>query len=196
MKSLPEIIIEFTPSLPPALVGLFQKGLKVEVELGTDLITLLHNDLCLSDEGIDRIQTIFWQGQPVDDLQNCLTVEGGVLALSAALPGLVGACLRRGGAWARLRSSITHSQEETHEEHRRGWITVKLFNFMLREIGPILLERGVLMDKTTLLKQFALPEVRKHAAQITLDESPINDEQLESSLDNYKNIFVHCRSKD
>lgn len=132
--------------LPKALLRPFQKGVGIEVKVGDDLLQLLTEDLCLSDEGIAKIQTIFWQGKPVDDISACKVRHGGVLALSAALPGLVGACLRRDGFWSGLRDSISHEDEEEIKGISHGVITVKLFNFMLAEVGPLLLERGVLVD--------------------------------------------------
>lgn len=128
--------------LPKALLRPFQKGVGIEVKVGDDLLQLLTEDLCLSDEGIAKIQTIFWQGKPVDDISACTVRHGGVLALSAALPGLVGACLRRDGFWSGLRDSISHEDEEEMKGISHGVITVKLFNFMLAEVGPLLLERN------------------------------------------------------
>jgi hypothetical protein len=165
-----EIAVVFSPQLPSSLLRLFQKGLEIEVDLGTDLVTLLRSDLCLTEEGIDRIQTIFWQGKPVDDLHNCRTVQGGILALSAALPGLVGACLRRGGAWAPLRSSITHDQGEAEESPSTGTIIVKLFNFMLREVGPMLLARGIILNGKELSVLLTDPEVSPQVHEMRIDD--------------------------
>lgn len=173
--------------LPPSLLSLFQKGLEVEVELGADLQSLLGEDLRLSEEGIAKIQTIFWQGRPVDDLQSCLVEEGGVLALSAALPGVVGACFRREGAWAKLRSSITHKGDEAVGERRRGIITVKLFNFMLRELGPMLFARGVRVELKTLLPILAenLP-----AAKLGLEQKTVDLKALYGVDEKQKLVFI------
>ena len=134
--------------LPSVLLRLFQKGVQTKVVLGISLMELLTKELCLSDEGIELIQTIFWNGKPVDDLEDCSIAENGILALSAALPGLVGACMRRGGAWAPLRDSISHQQTVADQAASHGLITIKLFNFMLQEVGPLLLKRGVVIDSS------------------------------------------------
>ena len=88
----------------------------------------------------------------MDELAQCLTTEKGELALSAALPGLVGACLRRGGVWSALRDSISHQGETISERGKRGLITIKLFNFMLQEVGPLLLSRGVIVTKEAFVE--------------------------------------------
>jgi len=152
VNQLPSIQFEVSYPLPARLLRIFQKGVQVEVELGLDLLTLLTSELCLSEQGIEKIQTIFWQGKPVDDLAQCITTERGELALSAALPGLVGACLRRGGIWSALRDSISHQEEIISERGKRGLISIKLFNFMLHEVGSILLSRGVIVIKESLVE--------------------------------------------
>ena len=60
--------------LPSPLLRPFQKGAKVEVETGINLRSLLLDDLCLTEEGIAKIQTIFWQSKPVDDIDGCVVV--------------------------------------------------------------------------------------------------------------------------
>ena len=152
MNQLPSILFQVSSPLPTRLLRIFQKGVQIEVELGSDLLTLLTSELCLSKQGIEKIQTIFWQGKPVDDLAQCVTTEKGELALSAALPGLVGACLRRGGVWSALRDSISHQGEIISERGKRGLITIKLFNFMLQEVGPLLLSRGVIVAKEAFVE--------------------------------------------
>ena len=152
MNQLLSVQFEVSHPLPARLLRIFQKGVQIEVELGSDLLTFLTSELGLSKQGIEKIQTIFWQGKPVDDLVQCVTTENGELALSAALPGLVGACLRRGGAWSALRDSISHQGERLSEQNKRGLITIRLFNFMLQEVGPLLLSRGIIVTKEAFVE--------------------------------------------
>ena len=172
----------FNSQIPPLLLRPFQRGVRVEVEVGNDLMTLLTEDLCLSEEGIAKIQTIFWQSKPVDDITSCIVHDDGVLALSAALPGLVGACLRRGGAWSALRDSISHQYDGVENAKRVGIITVKLFNFMLTEVGPLLLQRGVLIDAVRIKDILAEPSVRNNLTQIRLADRVMQFEELEAIL--------------
>ena len=172
----------YDSQIPTLLLRPFQKGVQMEVEVGNDLMTLLTEDLCLSEEGIAKIQTIFWQSKPVDDVAACIIHNDGVLALSAALPGLVGACLRRGGAWSALRDSISHQYDGAENGKRRGIITVKLFNFMLTEVGPLLLQRGILIDTAQIKDILAEPSVRTNLNQIQLTDREIEIEELERIL--------------
>ena len=136
--------------LPFALLSPFQGGAEVEVKVGGNLLSLLTEDLGLSEEAIARIQTVFWRSKPVDDIAGCVISDGGVLTLSAALPGLVGAVLRRDGYWAAMRDSITHQNDGSAQHTGRGIITIKLFNFMLSEVGPLLLKRGIRLGAAEL----------------------------------------------
>ncbi|HEX9290245.1 MAG TPA: hypothetical protein VF904_12040, partial [Anaeromyxobacteraceae bacterium] len=79
--------------------------------------------------------------------------DGSLLALSAAMPGLVGATLRRSGPYAVMRAAITRTADRTPQEARGGTIVIrlKLFNLLLEEMGPVLLERGMVLDRGDVL---------------------------------------------
>src|SRR5512137_27882 len=75
---------------------LLQKGFELKVCLGTPIGVLLRDGLGLTDEYIEtRIQTVFLDGKPVDDINGALIRDGSTLALAPAMPGLMGAMLRR-----------------------------------------------------------------------------------------------------
>jgi len=130
----------FTPFL--------QRGVRVKVQVGCSLWTLLVEQFRLKPEYVkERIKTIFVGGGPVDELETGVIQDGSVLALSAAMPGLAGATLRRGGAFAGLRSQIPQPEMTTSPMPEEGFVMVKLFNLLIRELGPLLLERGVFLRK-------------------------------------------------
>lgn len=90
-------------------------------------------------------------GKPVDDIGTALLHNGSVLALSAAMPGLVGATLRRGGAYSSFRSAITYHESGTACTPGEGWVRIKIFNLLMAELGPDLLRKGVLLRSADLL---------------------------------------------
>jgi hypothetical protein len=138
----------------PYLFQLLQQGFTVRVQVGCSVRALLSQQLDISPELLEgRIKTIFLDGKPVDDMDSTIIKEGSTLALSAALPGLAGATLRRGGTFASLRSQITHPGDETPIAQREGFIVLKLFNLLMEELGPALLHRGVFIKKE-VLKEF------------------------------------------
>jgi len=95
----------------PSFFQLMQRGFMVKIRVGCSIKSLLCNQLGLSQEYLEeRIQTILLDGRPVDDVESAIVKQESTLALSAALPGLVGATLRKGGYYAPLRSHISHSE--------------------------------------------------------------------------------------
>ena len=98
----------------------------------------------------DRIATVFVDGSVVDDLETATLRPGSTLTLSAAMPGLVGATLRKGGFYSAMRSEISWKADDDARprlDSPPDTIRLKLFNTVLREIGPALLRRGVLVDR-------------------------------------------------
>lgn len=132
--------------LIPRFFQLLQQGFQVKVVLGCSVRDLLCREFRLSPEYLEKgIQTIFLDGRPVDDLDSATVNEGATLALSAAMPGLAGATLRRGGYYASMRGGITHGQKNGRQRPLEGLICVKLYNLVLRKLGPLFLQRGVLI---------------------------------------------------
>ena len=131
------------PDRVPLFFPLLQKGFRLEVQAGVSVRSLLVDQLGVSAEYLEgRIQTIFVDGKPIDDLDRVAVRDGSTLALSSAMPGLLGATLRRGGYYAVLRSQISHRGEDLSARAADGIVLVKLFNLTLVELGPSFLERG------------------------------------------------------
>jgi hypothetical protein len=130
---------------------LLQRGVFIRIDQGATVQSFLCRDLELTPDFVEQcISTIFLNGRPVDSLEAKLR-HGDSLALSAAMPGLVGATMRRGGMVATLRSNISHREEERQEEGGlEGFILVKLFNTLIPSLGPLLLKRGVLVRRDIL----------------------------------------------
>jgi hypothetical protein len=62
------------------------------------------------------------------------------------MPGFVGAALRKGGFYAAMRSEITHVKEQQYDTSVDGLFTLKLYNLLLPEIGPLFLSSGIILD--------------------------------------------------
>jgi hypothetical protein len=124
---------------------LLQQGVRVEARVGCDIQSLLCDQFKLAPDYLaDRITTIFLNGKPVDDVTSAVVTDGATLALSAAMPGLVGATLRKAGCLASFRNTISHRNEATPAAaFEDGFITLKLFNMLLPEMGPQYLAHGV-----------------------------------------------------
>jgi hypothetical protein len=148
MEGIMEVKIEMAGSDRLMFHPLLREGVEVKVRLGGTVREILRDDLHIPEQIIDQeIQSLFLNNHPVDDLETRIQTQGSVLSLSAAMPGLVGACMRRGGAYAGLRQGISWAEEEEEPDRTdMGFIRVKLFNFLAPRIGPLLLSRGVRVE--------------------------------------------------
>jgi hypothetical protein len=129
-----------------------QQGVLVDIQVGCSIHHLLCKQFGVTDDYLaNRIKTLFLDGKPVDDAKTAMIRDGSTLALSGAMPGLVGATFRRGGVLASFRSSITHAGDGEFIFNRaQGRIKIKLFNLLLSELGPQLLNKGVWVQKVDL----------------------------------------------
>jgi hypothetical protein len=131
-------------SLLAAFHPLLQTGVDVETPTGITVKRFLCGELGLAPDYPDTfIQTVFLNGKAVDDLDSALIADGSTLALSAAMPGLLGATLRRGSFFAAMRKEISHQGHSPGAASRMGRIRVKIFNLLLDDLGRILLGKGV-----------------------------------------------------
>jgi hypothetical protein len=130
--------------LIPVFFQLLQQGFMMKAQVGCSIKTLLCEQFGLNPDYLEKkIQTIFLDGKPVDDFDSAIVNSGSILALSAAMPGLVGAILRRGGHYAPMRDQISHKGETGPISLQEGMISLKLFNIVLKEVGPAFLKRGI-----------------------------------------------------
>lgn len=126
----------------PQFLQLLQQGIILRRQVGCSLRSFLLEQLRLSPQFIEEdIQTIFLDGKPVDDLDTAWVKDGCTLALSAAMPGLVGATMRRGGFYASLRAQISHGPDaQNASAATQGCVTVKFFNNVAHLLGKQFLQ--------------------------------------------------------
>jgi len=162
---------------------LLQQGVSIRRRVGCSVETFLRKEIGAGPATIEKIQSIVLDGKPVDDIGSALVCDGSVLALSAAMPGLVGATLRRGGAYSSFRSAITYHEAGNVRAPREGWVTVKIFNLLMAEMGPDLLRTGVLIRSSDLQDLLAelVQDLRQGRRRVTLDGAPIDVGKLETN---------------
>jgi len=91
----------------------------------------------------NSVQTVFLDGSALDDFSTAVVGDGATLALSAAMPGLAGAVLRRDGFYAAMRRQISYEGSAKTPAGGEISATLKLFNLVARDLGPELLKRGI-----------------------------------------------------
>jgi hypothetical protein len=127
---------------------LLQQGFRVKAQVGSSIKNMICEQFGVTPEYIEeRIKTIFLDGKPVDDVNTATVKDGSTLALSAAMPGLAGATLRRGGFFASMRSQITYREDKMAISPGEGLVVLKLFNLLLNELGPVILNKGIYIKR-------------------------------------------------
>ena len=130
--------------LVPLFFQLLGHGFSVKVQTGTSVKELLCHQLGIHEDYLaQRIQTIFLNAKVVDDVNSAIVDKDATMALSGAMPGLVGAVLRSGGFYAPMRSQISHEENSPASQVKKGKITLKLWNLVVKELGPTFLQQGI-----------------------------------------------------
>lgn len=168
-----------------AIYPLLQSGVRVPCRIGVTL-----EDLLVQQWGIDsgyvtgRITTMFVNSRAVDNIATTLVPDGAVVALSGAMPGLVGATMRRGGFYAAMRGAMTWREEAVAAGNVIGSVRVKLFNLLLGELGSGFLSRGIVLTAEELSAFFteAAFSMEDYVVPPLLDGSPISIEELVAAL--------------
>jgi hypothetical protein len=169
------------PSLIRKFSGILQQGFAFRTWVGISIDAFLCDDLGLDRQYVkEKISTIFLDGKAVDSPETALLRDGSTLALSSAMPGLVGATLRRSGFYASLRSAITYRENTGKTAIKEGIITVKLFNLLIGELGPLFLENGIIIESSELRNFFARQGTyfRQGCSRILLDGIAVDYETL------------------
>jgi hypothetical protein len=143
--------ITLQPKLLEVFLPIFQQGVWVRGVLGCNIRSFLQTYANLSDAYINqRIQTFFLNYKPVDNIDTTLVQDQDTLALSTAMPGVLGAMLRKGGYYAAMRQSISQQDRQQSTGAHEGRVRLRLFNFLISEIGPNLLKQGIWIEEEHL----------------------------------------------
>jgi hypothetical protein len=187
------------PKLFEKFLQLLQKGVKVTGRVGSSVRSFLCDDLGLSPEYVDkRIQTLFLNGKAIDNPDTAHLKEDSTLALSAAMPGLLGATLRKGSYYARMRTEISHQEQSQGITVHEGFVLLKLFNLLPAEIGPAVLARGIWLkgeDLNQFLKQFP-DELVGMYTEAKVDGRVVNLEGFVEKSSQYEmvSVKIQCTS--
>jgi len=153
----------------------------VKVECGKPLSDLLYNQFQIPFEYVRvEIKVIFLECSPVDNLETAIIKDGATLALSAAMPGLVGAAMRRDGELNWMRSGISYHEGETEHREEPGLLKIKLFNKVMADLGESFLRRGVYLQSKYLsefLTRFA-PDFWNDGITIAKNGETISSDEL------------------
>ena len=131
----------------PTVSALLSTGFEMHVQTGVTLHDVLCRQLGIASDYLEhRVKTVFLDSQAVDDINIAVVRDNSVVAISAAMPGLVGAIMRRGGLYAGFRNGISYQMTDEPNEIKSGTFRLKLFNLVAKELGPHFLSQGIHLD--------------------------------------------------
>jgi len=149
-QSSSSLLLTFNPARISIFFQLLENGFIIKGKVGCSVKEFLCNRMFIGQDYLDkRIQTIFLNGKPVDDVNSAIVKDGSVISLSAAMPGLAGATMRKGGVLSSMRSGISCIPAETGSDSFEGKATIKFFNLISKELGPAFLNRGIIIEGKT-----------------------------------------------
>jgi hypothetical protein len=180
IESSPHIAFNIDSALISHFFLLLQQGVAIRSGTGCSVSAFLREELGADSGTIKKIQSVILDGKPVDDLEAAVIKNGSVLALSAAMPGLVGATLRRGGTYSSFRSAITYHEMQEKCVKGEGLLQIKIFNLLMAELGPRLLQRGVIIRSDNFMSFMTehSRDFRQGCRQVTLDGKPLDAGEL------------------
>lgn len=148
------------PGPSEAAAAAFQAGVWVLARPGESLRGFMASSLGFPASYIEgSVSTVFLDASPVDDIDAAVVRPGCLVALSGAMPGLVGAVMRRKSPYASFRKAISHAGESVEEGEAAGGdrltgdpeeaclVRLKLFNAVLRDMGRLVIERGAWIER-------------------------------------------------
>ena len=183
MENCDNLNIEMTlqANLVSRLYPMLAAGFKVKAQTACSIKDLLCRQIGISEDYLEKkIQTIFLDGKAIDDVDAPLVSDGSKLSLSAAMPGLAGTTLRRGGHLAAMRAQISHNQKATTAKDQQGKVTLKLFNLTTRDLGPFFLAQGIWISGTSFEKMLGSygGELQKGCRLANLNQQEVTVQKL------------------
>jgi len=169
----------------------------MQILAGSSIRQVIVEQLGIAEAYLEnRIQTLFLNGKPVDDVEAMTVSDGSTLALSAAMPGLAGATLRKGGKYAAFRQEITLGRDSQVPDLREGWMVMKLFNQVAEELGPVVVTKGIgigggdLLDVIRKAKEMSL---LSEIVELTVNGTAIAPEMLAAKISSQSDVFLSIR---
>jgi hypothetical protein len=178
------IVLEPAAGQIARLCTLIQKDCFVKIETGCSMRNVLCEQFGITPEYVrTEIKVFFLDNSPVDDIDAAIIKDGATMALSAAMPGLVGASMRQGGlSW--MRSGITYHEDGQDQGKNWGVIQLKLFNQVMADLGESFLRRGVYVKSGILAGNLARfsEDFWNECGEITKNGECVTDSTLSDYL--------------
>ena len=183
--------------LVPLFFQLLGHGFHLSIQTGSSVKEILCNQLGINEDYLaQRIKSIFLNGKVVDDVDTAIVPEDATMALSGAMPGLVGAILRSGGYYAPMRSQISHEKTRSVSQLKNGKITLKLWNLVVKELGPTFLQQGIWVaaEEVQSFINRHLEALKTECQTVELNDNPAEVDRLRRAEWKTELVLLQVRS--
>lgn len=189
-STAPTLFLSCPDDILLRLVTVLQSGFFRSTAEGESILSFLMSIEGFSEKYIvDEVQTIFFNGDALDDMEATITGEKAVIALSAAMPGLAGAILRKGSPVGALKKSRTDASEISGGSYVD--VQVKLFNTVALDRGPELFTHGIRLKTIELLSFLDIrPSIVTALGNLVFDGHTIHASELKNSISTHPEIFI------
>jgi len=198
-ETTPRLTLTVTTSGISRFLPLLGQGFTVKRPAGASVEDFLCRSCGIAQDYLrDRVQTVFLNGKAIDDLAAAVVSDGSTIALSAAMPGLAGAVLRKGGAYAAMRRQISHTSPGGSRAGGPVSVSIKLFNLVARELGPGFLEQGVLIRGADLQDFFRRQDrgFGKIGRAADIDGRPVDFEKVPDIIPENRLVLLALKPAD
>lgn len=175
------------------LSTVLQSGFHVKGREGDSIFSLLKTLSGFTETYIvDKVQTVFLNGDALDDMETVLRGTAATIALAGAMPGLAGAIVRKGSPWGALRK--TRTVNEADYSGTPVDVLIKLFSTVAVDKGPELFTTGVLINTRDLIHFLELrPTLLSSFKDITLNANPLSAHNLTQTVSAYGQLQVQVQ---
>lgn len=183
MDQISNLTLTVSTGQLPKFFQLLEQGFLLESPVGCSLRDFICGGLGLDGQYLaDRVQTIFLDHNPVDDIDTALIREDSTVALSAAMPGLAGATLRKGGQFAAMRNQISCQTGTACKSDQQTMVTVKYFNAVAKDLGEDQLKNGIRIQDSNFIwfVDKHIQALQTHIRSVRLDGKTIDPHTLAS----------------
>jgi len=193
MKTYPELVVSCPEDEQTRLATVLQSGFYVSGIEGDSILSLLSSLPGFTTSYIaDKIQTIFFNGDALDDAETLLYGPHATVALGGAMPGLAGAIVKKGSPWGALRK--TKTAHDTGYSGEQVEVVVKLFNTIAVDRGGQLLNESVHINSRDLIHFLELrPSLLYRFTDISFNGKPVEADKLSETVASYKRITLTVR---
>lgn len=184
------LVLRAAPEALAGLAPLAREGFGVVARPGRPLRETLTQDFGLCPDCVEeRIQTVFLDGSPVDDIDQDSAHSGCTLALAAAMPGVAGIAMRRGSPVGVFREGVTHHADTADMSNTAGAeqtepfaLTLKLFNSVAVECLANVLAKGVEVRAARLAELMESNPEALADVSFALDGQPLDRGAVQRAL--------------